>query len=234
MSSSGEDPLLWVLYVAVVAIAAVSASRSHSGSSAHATTRSFWWPPPVAAAILWSVVAVASLARLVFPGLLDVFRRQPVRTRDRGEWWRVLTAGLIEDGGVLLTVVNLLLLAVVAVAIVRVWGWYRALGLFLVGQVLWGLFTTFVFPSDGAGTTGATLASAATLAGLWPVVGATRSLLAASAATFLLGVVLVIAGDAHGVAVLIGMLLGAVLATVLPPAHLARTSMSAAHGDIHT
>lgn len=234
MSSSGEDPLLWVLYVAVVAITAVSASRSWSGSAAHARARSFWWPPPVAATILWSVVAVMSLARLIFPELLDLFRRQPVRTRDAGEWWRVLAAGLVEDGGVLLTVVNLVLLAVVSVAIVRVWGWYRAIGLFVVGQLLWGLFTTFVFPSDGAGTTGATLASAATLAGLWPVVGATRPLLVASAATFVLGVVLVIAGDAHGVAILIGMLLGAVLATVLPPPYLTRASVSATRGDVRT
>ncbi|WP_455900512.1 rhomboid family intramembrane serine protease [Rhodococcus gordoniae] len=234
MSSSGEDPLLWVLYVAVVAIAAVSASRSWSGSAAHARVRSFWWPPPVAATILWSVVAVMSLARLIFPELLDLFRRQPVRTRDAGEWWRVLAAGLVEDGGVLLTVVNLVLLAVVSVAIVRVWGWYRAIGLFVVGQLLWGLFTTFVFPSDGAGTTGATLASAATLAGLWPVVGATRPLLVASAATFVLGVVLVVLGDAHGVAILIGMLLGAVLATVLPPPRLTRASVSATRGDVRT
>jgi hypothetical protein len=42
-------------------------------------------------------------------------------------------------------------------------------------------------------------------------------LLLASSATFLLGVVLVAFDDAHGVAVLIGMLLGAVLGTVLPP-----------------
>ncbi|MBS9373291.1 hypothetical protein GON09_002276 [Rhodococcus sp. B50] len=223
-----------MLYVAAVAIAGVSASRSWSGSATHTRTRSFWWPPPVAATVLWSIVAMASLTRLIFPELLDVFRRQPVRTRDAGEWWRVLTAGLIEDGGVLLTVVNLVLFAVVAVAIVRVWGWYRALGLFVVGQLLWGLFTTFVFPSDGAGTTGATLASAATLAGLWPVVGATRPLLVASATTFVLGVVLVVAGDAHGVAILIGMLLGAVLATVLPPPHLARASVSATRGDVRT
>ncbi|MEU5841859.1 rhomboid family intramembrane serine protease [Rhodococcus sp. NPDC047139] len=234
MSSSGEDPRLWVLYVAVVAIAAASASRSWSGSAAHSTIRSFWWRPPVAATVLWSVVAAMSLARLIFPDLLDVFRRQPVRTRDVGEWWRILTAGLVEDGGVLLTVVNLALFAVVALAIVRVWGWYRALGLVVAGQVLWGLFTTFVFPSDGAGTTGATLASAATLAGLWPVVGAPRSLLLAAATTFVLGVLLVLAGDAHGVAILIGMLLGAVLATVLPPPHPARASMSAMRGDVHT
>jgi len=234
VSSSGEDPRLWVLYVAAVAIAAVSASRSYAGSGTRAAARSFRWPPPVAATVLWSVVATASLARLIFPGLLDTFRRQPVRTRDAGEWWRVLTAGLIEDGGVLLTAVNLVLLAVVAVAIVRVWGWYRAIGLFVLGQILWGLFTTFVFPSTGAGTTGATLAAAATLAGLWPVVGASRGSLVAAAATFVLGVVLVVLDDAHGVAILIGMLLGAVLATVLPPAGLARTAGSAAPSDIRT
>lgn len=198
--------------------AAFAGRRAERPSDAVLTAlRSFWWPPPWAAVALWSVVAVASSARLLFPGLLDAFRRVPARTRDAGEWWRVLTAGFVEDGGVLVTLLNLVLLAVTAIVAVRVWGWYRAFGLFVSGQLLWGLFTTFVSPSVGAGTSGATLALAASLAGLWPVVGAPRRQLVGSVATFVLGAILLACGDAHGVAVLIGMLLGAVLGTVLPP-----------------
>ncbi|WP_407443497.1 rhomboid family intramembrane serine protease [Rhodococcus sp. (in: high G+C Gram-positive bacteria)] len=215
MSASGDDPRLWAFYAAVVALTALAAMPDPRSSRAAA--RSWWWPPPMAAVVLWGVVAVASVTRLIVPSLVELFRREPVRTRDGGQWWRVLTAGLVEDGGVVVTAANLALLAVVAVAAVRIWGWYRAAALFVVGQILWGLFTTFVSPSVGAGTSGATLALAASIAGLWPVVGARRRLLLASSATFLLGVVLVAFDDAHGVAVLIGMLLGAVLGTVLPP-----------------
>mgnify|MGYP003289869028 CR=1 FL=1 len=120
----------------------------------------------MAAVVLWGVVAVASVTRLIVPSLVELFRREPVRTRDGGQWWRVLTAGLVEDGGVVVTAANLVLLAVVAIAAVRSWGWYRAAALFVVGQILWGLFTTFVSPSVGAGTSGATLALAASIAGL--------------------------------------------------------------------
>ncbi len=125
---------------------------------------------PIAAIALWVLVAVASVIRLISPSLLDVFRRYPVRTRD-GEWWRVLTSALTQDGGVAGTVGNLVMLAIVAIAAVRVWGWQRAVALFVVGQLLWGLFTSFVAPSVGAGVSGATFVMAASLAGLWTVVG---------------------------------------------------------------
>lgn len=240
-----------MLYAAVVVVAALAAvpvavlrrasARVSGGRRAERPSsavleaaRSFWWPPPVAASVLWAVVAVASSARLLFPELLDAFRREPARTRDSGEWWRILTAGMVEDGGVAVTLLNLVLLAIAAIVAVRVWDWYRAVGLFVLGQVLWGLFTTFVSPSVGAGTSGATLALAASLAGLWPVVGAPRRLLAGSATTFVLGAVLVLFGDAHGVAVLIGMLLGAVLGTVLPPVRPAPDPGAITHGDVRT
>jgi len=211
VSASGDDPLLWGLYAAIVALTVLAAMPTPRAA------QSWWWPPPAAALVLWGVVAVASVTRLIVPSVVELFRREPVRTRDGGEWWRVLTAGLVEDGGVAVTVANLVLLAVVAVAAVRVWGWYRAVALFVVGQLLWGLFTTFVSPSVGAGTSGATLALAASIAGLWPVTGARRPLLLVSATVFVLGGLLLVLGDAHGVAVLTGMLLGAVLGTVLPP-----------------
>ncbi|MEE2035506.1 rhomboid family intramembrane serine protease [Rhodococcus chondri] len=216
MSTSGDDPRLWVFYAALVVLTVVSASRASAGRGGR-DRWSGWWPPPIAAVAVWAVVAMASLSRLLFPSLPGTFRRDPVRTRDEGEWWRVFSSALIQDGGVLDMIVALVFLAVVAAVSVRIWGWYRAVALLLVGQLLWGLFTTFVSPSVGAGTLGATLALAGSVAGLWPVVGARHRLLAAAAATFVLGAALVAFDDAHGVAVLIGMLLGAVLGTVLPP-----------------
>ncbi|WP_435277899.1 rhomboid family intramembrane serine protease [Rhodococcus yananensis] len=228
MSTAGDDPRSWVLYVVLVIVTAFVAGPDPRTDRA---ARSWWWPPPVAAVVLWTIVAIPSLIRLVFPHLLDVFVRVPDRVRD-GQWWRVMTSMLVQDGGVAGTVGNLLVLGVVAIAAVRVWGWYRAVGLFVVGQLLWGLFTSFVEPSSGAGASGATFALAASVAGLWPVVGAARYLLVASGVTLVVGIGLVAWGDAHGVAVLIGMLLGAVVGTVLPPPDRPVPTGAAPRGDV--
>ena len=82
MSASGDDPLLWAFYAAVVALTALAAMPDPRSSRAAA--RAWWWPPPMAAVVLWGVVAVASVTRLIVPSLVELFRREPVRTRDGG------------------------------------------------------------------------------------------------------------------------------------------------------
>lgn len=228
MSTSGDDPRSWVLYVVVVALTALVAAPRHGRHAA----KGWWWPPPVAAIALWLLVAVPSVIRLIEPAMEMVFRRDPIRTRD-GEWWRVFTSALTQDG-VAGTVGNLVMFAIVAIAVVRVWGWQRAVALCVVGQLLWGLFTSFVSPSVGSGVSGATFVMAASLAGLWPVVAARHALLLASAGTFVAAVLLVLLDDAHGVAVLIGMLLGAVLGVVLPPPQQITASHPGAHGHLRS
>ncbi|MFZ2528985.1 MAG: rhomboid family intramembrane serine protease [Rhodococcus sp. (in: high G+C Gram-positive bacteria)] len=223
MSTSGDDPRSVVLYVLFTVFAMVLALRWAGARD----VRSFLWPPPLAATVLWFVVAVPSLLQLVLPTLNEMFRRDPVQIRNSGEWWRVMTSVLVQDGGVAATVGNLGLLAVLVVAGMRVWGPGRAIALFLTGQLLWGLFTAFVSPSAGAGCSAATFTLAAATAGLWLAVGARRIELVASLAVLAIGALLLLIGDAHGVAVLGGMLLGAVLGTVMPPA---RPALKAAVG----
>ena len=202
-----------VLYVLFVMLATLLALR-WSGAR---DLRTFLWPPPLAATVLWLVVAVPSLLQLAVPALNEIFRRNPVQIRDDGEWWRVVTSAFVQDGGVAATFANLMLLALPAVAGVRVWGPGRAIALFAAGQLLWGLFTSFVSPSAGAGCSAAAFALAAATAGLWLAVGARRIELAMSLAILSMGALLLLIDDAHGVAVLCGMLLGAVLGTVMPP-----------------
>ncbi|MFE2120562.1 MULTISPECIES: rhomboid family intramembrane serine protease [Rhodococcus] len=220
MSTSEADPGSVLLLALVAALAVLLAQRRCAPPG-----RLVWWPPPgrllwpppVTALVLWLVVAVPSLLRLAVPSLLGTFGRDPLRIRAEDEWWRVLTSVLVQDGGVFVTLVNLLLLAVVATVAVRVWGPGRAVGLFAVSQLLFGLFTAFVSPSTGAGSSGASFAVAGSIAGLWLAVGARGAVLAAAVGIGLAGAVLVVAGDGHGVAVLVGVLLGAVLGTVAPP-----------------
>lgn len=213
MSTSVDDPRSVVLYVVFAVLATLLAMR-------WARVRdlgSFLWPPPLAATVLWLVVAVPSLLQLAVPALNEMFRRNPVQIRNDGEWWRVMTSVLVQDGGVVATFANLLLLAVLAVAGVRVWGAGRAVALFAAGQLLWGLFASFVSPSAGAGCSAAAFALAAATAGLRLAVGARRIELVGSLAILAIGALLLLIDDAHGVAVLGGTLLGAVLGTVMPP-----------------
>ncbi|WP_072688001.1 rhomboid family intramembrane serine protease [Rhodococcus marinonascens] len=172
--------------------------------------------PPRTAVVLWLLIAVPSLVQLIFPAILDALERDPNLIRDH-QWWRVLTSVAVQDGGLVGIVVNLAVLAWVAPLAVRVWGGFRAVVLFVASQIIFGLFTAFVFPSPGAGNSGATLALAASLAGLVVMQSKQKRALAVSTGIVLAGVLLVAVGDAHGLAVLTGTLLGAALATVSPP-----------------
>ncbi|MBH0118113.1 rhomboid family intramembrane serine protease [Rhodococcus sp. HM1] len=213
MSTSGDDPRSAVLYVLFAVLATLLALRWARARD----LGTFLWPPPLAATVLWLIVAVPSLLRVAVPALDEMFRRNPVQIRNDGEWWRIGTSVLVQDGGAAAIVANLVLLAVLAVAGVRVWGPGRALALFAGGQLMWGLFTSFVSPSAGAGCSAAAFALAAATAGLWLSMGARRLELAVSLAILAIGALLLLIDDAHGVAVLCGMLLGAVLGTVMPP-----------------
>ncbi|ANS26946.1 rhomboid family intramembrane serine protease [Rhodococcus opacus] len=172
--------------------------------------------PPRTAVVLWLLIAVPSLLQFVVPAVLDALERDPTQIRDH-QWWRIVTSVAVQDGGLAGTVVNLLVLAWVAPLAVRVWGGARAVLLFVASQIIFGLFTAFLFPSPGAGNSGATLALAASLAGLVVMQSKERRALAASGSIVVAGVLLVVVDDAHGLAVLTGALLGAALATVSPP-----------------
>lgn len=165
---------------------------------------------------MWAVVAVPSLLQIVLPVLLDAFERDPALIRD-GQWWRIVTSVAVQDGGLVGTAVNLAALAVVAPVAVRFWGAWRAVALFVLGQAIFDLFTAFVFPSTGAGNSAATLALAASMVGMVVTAHTSRRELWLAAGVILSGVCLIGLGDAHGLAVLTGTMLGAALATVSPP-----------------
>jgi membrane associated rhomboid family serine protease len=213
VTTSGAGWISAVLFAVVLVLASLIGSV-HTGEGrigAVGFTR-----PPRTAVVLWLLIAVPSLLQIVVPAVLDALERDPDQIRDH-QWWRIFTSVAVQDGGVAGTVVNLLVLAWVAPLAVRVWGGVRAVLLFVASQIIFGLFTAFLFPSPGAGNSGATLALAASFAGLVVMQSKDRRVLAASGGIVLAGVLLVVVDDAHGLAVLTGALLGAALATVSPP-----------------
>lgn len=181
--------------------------------------------PPVAIA-LWGVVAVPTLLQIPFPAFGAALERDPVLIRDGNQWWRILTSAAVQDGGVVVAVTNLAVLALVTSMAGHVWGTGRTLLVFSSAQLIFGLLTAFVFPSQGAGSSGVSLAAAASIAGLAVMLTPSRCESALAAGVIVAGAALVWSADAHGLAILTGVLLGAALGTVSPPILTRRATVS--------
>jgi hypothetical protein len=225
MSSSGGGTVNAVLYVIVLACAVRSGAVLLGRDLARVLRR-----PPVAAVALWLIVAVPSLLQLAVPGLLRALERDPDQIRQHGQWWRLVTSVVVQDGGVAGTVFNLVILAIVAVVAIGAWGSARGLIIFAVGAVGFDLATTFAWPSVGAGNSAATFTLAASVTGLAAVKVREPAVVLLAAVTAGCGIFLLALGDAHGSAVAGGLVIGALTAAISPPGSGRRDRLAAAGG----
>ena len=67
-------------------------------------------------AVVFAVTAATSVLGLVVPAVLDALERTPDGLH--GQWWRLVTALFVQDGGVLGTVSNLAFLALLGLLVV--------------------------------------------------------------------------------------------------------------------
>ena len=67
-------------------------------------------------AVVFAVTAANSVLGLVVPAVLDALERTPDGLH--GQWWRLVTALFVQDGGVLGTVSNLAFLALLGLLVV--------------------------------------------------------------------------------------------------------------------
>jgi len=212
MSTSGGGTVNAVLYVIVLACSVRAAAALLGGDLARLLRR-----PPVAAVALWLVVAIPSLLQFAFPSLLRALERDPDQIRQHGQWWRLFTSAVVQDGGVAGTVWNLVILAVVAVVAIRAWGSARGLIIFAVGVVGFNLATTYAWPSVGAGNSAATFTLAASVTGLAVVKARDRVTVLLAAVTAACAIVLLVLLDAHGIAMLGGLVIGVLAGAISPP-----------------
>jgi len=188
--------------------------------------------PPVAAVALWLIVAIPSLLQFAFPGLLPALERDPDQIRHHGQWWRPFTSGVVQDGGIAGTVFNLVSLAIVGVVALRAWGSVRGLIIFAVGVVGFNLATTFAWPSVGAGNSAATFTLAASVTGLAVVKVRERVVaLVVGALTAGCGIFLLALGDAHGSAVIGGLVIGVLAGAIFPPGIISASADRAGRVD---
>ncbi|HXZ73233.1 MAG TPA: rhomboid family intramembrane serine protease [Streptosporangiaceae bacterium] len=226
MSSSGGGTVNAVLYVIMLACTVRAGVVLLGGDLARALRR-----PPVAAVALWLIVAIPSLLQFAFPGLLHALERDPDQIRQHGQWWRLVTSAVVQDGGVAGTVFNLVILAIVSVVAIQAWGSLRGLIIFAAGVVGFDLATTFAWPSVGAGNSAATFTLAASVAGLAVVKVRERTVVVLGAVTAGCGIILLALRDAHGSAVVGGLVIGVLVGAVCPPGIISGSAARAARGD---
>ncbi len=210
MNTSQGNVVSYLLYAAVYIVALrrlapLGALRSRS----------------VAALLMWLVVAVPSIVGLAVAPMYSALSRQPDAIR-HGQLWRLVTSIVVQDGGVVGTVYNLVTLALVAAVAMKVWRWWAAVVVFLVGGIGFDLAATFLWHDPGAGNSAATFFLLTATLAAWQHKGHDRHMLSAIGALAVIGVVLTVIDDAHGTAVLGGLVVGAAIAAPYrgdPPSH---------------
>lgn len=165
-------------------------------------------PPRLTAWGVALVVLVAAgwVAQLVRPALLDAGMRDPAAIR-AGQWWRLATAIVLQDGGWTGAALNLVTLAVTVGLAGEVLAPRTGLLVAVLGGVPANLVTVLTSRQSGAGSSMATmvLLVVAVLAVLrdpsWREAGLAVVLVA-------LTVVLLARRDPHGIALAVGLVVG--------------------------
>jgi hypothetical protein len=206
MRTDGGGAANAMLYVLVLACCVRSAGLVAADLSVREERRR-----RLGALALWLAVALPSLLQIAWPVLLERWERDPDAIRQSGQWWRVLTAGFVQDGGLPGTAFNLIALAVIAFFAARTWGVARTWAVFAAGVVAFNLVVTFAWHIQGAGNSAATFLLAASLIGFAATGDRSLPLLGLTALTLVDGAVLIALGDAHGVPVVAGPFVGALL-----------------------
>ncbi|MFI9846216.1 rhomboid family intramembrane serine protease [Nonomuraea sp. NPDC051941] len=104
---------------------------------------------PYTTAVVFVITAVPSLLQFAIPGLEPALMRNPAAIAE-GEWWRLGTALVVQDGGLLGTLFNLVCLAVLGYFAERAFGPARWLALYAAGAVA-GEAAGYLLNDPGAG-----------------------------------------------------------------------------------
>src|SRR4051794_18404748 len=79
------------------------------------------WRYPAATIALFILVALPSLLQIPFPRVLTALERNADLILHHGEWWRVVTSPVVQDGGVAGTIFNLAYLLLIGLLAERLW-----------------------------------------------------------------------------------------------------------------
>lgn len=197
MDTTGESTLSIVLDLVVLAAGLQIAFRLQP------VNRRF----PIVALILTVLIGVPSLLQFALPQITNALSRKP-DLELQGQWWRVVTAIAAQDGGLEGAIFNLVVVGVVTVLGERAWGSWRMLVLFLAPSITLNLLAV-LWNAPGGGSSFASDGLLLSMCALGILTRRDWLFWFGSMVPLAAAIVLVIAGDAHGLAMLIGAGLGA-------------------------
>jgi hypothetical protein len=170
---------------------------------------------PVLAIVLVIVIGIPSIAQYTgLPAIGDALRREPALTLHHGEWWRVVTSLLAQDGGLVAAIFGLVVVAIAVAFSTWIQGTWLTLAIFLFCSIVLNLLA-ISWGAVGGGTSFASDGTMLSVLALGLVQARNRIVMVAAGIAIVGGVVLVVLGDAHGVAILLGTAIGAVRGLVL-------------------
>lgn len=160
----------------------------------------------------WVTLAIFALTLVVGAfavfddAILDAIRRDPDRLQS-GEWWRLITPLVGQDGGLSGLIFNLVILLAVGAVVENLFGWKLLLVTYLAAGILSEVAAYTIMPNQGfAGNSVANFG----LIGLVCAFGLMSSNAArlTGALGLLGGVVLLVLWDLHGIGFAVGALIG--------------------------
>ena len=124
------------------------------------TVAAFRFPQAMLSLLL--AIGIPSTLQIFLPMLLTTLQRDPTRVL-QGEWWRIITALFVQDGGIAGTVFNLLSLLLVGAVANQFWNHGEFLVLFFGGGIA-GELIAFAWQPIGAGNSVGNFSLAASIA----------------------------------------------------------------------
>lgn len=203
MDTSGDGILNIVLYIVVLTL------FIQLGFRLLPTLRPF----PIVATVLTVAIGLPSLLQFVWPAIYDALHRDPALTLHDGQWWRVLTSVMAQDGGLSAAIFNLVVVVLVTVLSEWIWGRWRTVWLFILPSIVLNLLA-IAWNQPGGGSSFASDGLLMSLCGFGLIVSGRTVVRVCAIGAIAIGIVLVIVGDAHGVAMLLGAASGIVLGYV--------------------
>lgn len=208
MDTSGESVASIVGHLVVLALFV------NVGIRMLPSARPFPWP----ALVLVVLIGVPSLLQTWVPQITDALARDPHATLARGEWWRIATALAAQDGGLVAAAFNLVVVALALTLGSWIWGAWLATALYLVPSIGLNLLAVIVWHAPGGGSSFANDGLIFSVFALALLIGTKDArhpsprpavvVRACAGAATVVAIVLVVAGDAHGVPMLLGLALG--------------------------
>ena len=162
---------------------------------------------PALAVVAVLVIGIPSLLQFAVPAVGRVLERDPGRTWEHAEWWRPVTALLAQDGGLVAALFNLVVVAYVVLVAEQAWARGRTLLAFLGTSVVVNLIA-LAWGGHGGGSSFAVDGTMLALAVRTALTRPDAAIRVIAVVMTAIGAGLAIAGDAHGLAMLVGAAIG--------------------------